>query len=117
MTGGAAGEGELVAALLALAGARTGDPVAAVGASPRVERALLAMSSTGGLVVEGARVAVAGSGAHLPEAVSRCGPGARVVAVAPSEAAARHDAASAGVAVLHVSGLGGAVAWSGRVRG
>jgi hypothetical protein len=102
----------LAAVLCSLAGARTGDRVAVVGADPTVARALLAMTSTTELVDEDAAVAVAGAAFDVPIAVSRLAPGGRLVAVAADSAAAQRVAHASGLDLRHVERVGPRVAWS-----
>lgn len=103
---------ELVAVLCSLAGARTGDRVAAVGAGPIVGRALLAMTQTAELVDNGAAVVVAGAAYEVPTALSLLAPGGRLVAVAADAAAAQRTATGAGLELCHVEPVGGRVAWA-----
>ena len=105
-------DAELVAALCALAGARTGDRVACVGTGPVVERALLAMSRTEELVREEAAVVVAGAAYEVPTALLALAAGGRLVAVAADRAAAERTAAASGLALRHVTAVGRRVAWS-----
>lgn len=102
----------LAAVLSALAGARTGDRVAAVGAGPIVRRALLAASETDELVDSDARVVVAGAAYEVPTALAQLAPGGRLVAVAADAAAAQRVATSAGLELRHVERVGMRVAWS-----
>ena len=102
----------LAAVLCSLAGARTGDRVAVVGAGPVVARALLAMTSTTELVEEHAAVVVAGAAYDVPIAVSRLAPGGRLVAVAADSAAAQRVAHASGLDLRHVERVGARVAWS-----
>lgn len=102
----------LAAVLSALAGARRGDRVSAVGAGPLVERALLAMSGTDALVDADARVVVAGAAYEVPTALTRLAEGGRLVAVAADAAAAQRVATAAGLVVRHVERVGRRVAWS-----
>lgn len=102
----------LAAVLLALAGARTGDRVAAVGAGELVERSLLAASTTDLLVESGANVVVAGAAFEVPTALTRLRPTGRLVAVAADRAAAERVAAAAGLRLRHVEAVLGRVAWS-----
>lgn len=102
----------LAAVLCSLAGARTGDRVAVVGAGPTVARALLAMTETTELVETEAAVVVAGAAYEVPTAVTKLAPGGRLVAVAADSAAAQRVASSAGLQLRHVERVGGRVAWS-----
>lgn len=102
----------LAAVLCSLAGARTGDRVAVVGAGPTVARALLAMTQTAELVEQGAAVVVAGAAYEVPTALTRLAPGGRLVAVAADRAAAERVAAAAGLELRHVEQVGPRVAWS-----
>lgn len=102
----------LAAVLCSLAGARTGDRVAAVGAGPVVARALLAMSGTAELVDRDAGVVVAGAAVDVPVAVTRLAPGGRLVAVAADAAAAQRVARAQGLQLRHVERVGARVAWS-----
>ncbi|HWH30990.1 MAG TPA: hypothetical protein VNU26_18895 [Mycobacteriales bacterium] len=105
-------EAVLAAVLSALAGARIGDRVAAVGAGSRTTTALLAMSGTDRLVDDDARVVVAGAAHDVPLAVARLAPGGRLVAVAADAGAARRVAAAHGLDLRHVEPVGRLVAWS-----
>lgn len=98
--------------LCSLAGARTGDRVAAVGAPPALERALLAMSATDALVEQDAAVVLAAAAYEVPTAVLRLAPGGRLVAVAADRAAAARTAAAQGLELRHVEQVGERVAWS-----
>lgn len=102
----------LAAVLCSLAGVRTGDRVAAVGAGPVVECALLAMSETSELVTSDAAVVVAGAAYEVPGALSLLAAGGRLVAVAADAAAAQRVAAAAGLLLRHVERVGARVAWS-----
>jgi hypothetical protein len=102
----------LAAVLCSLAGARTGDRVAVVGAAPQVARALLAMTATTELVEEEAAVVVAGAAYEVPTAVTRLARGGRLVAVAADRAAATRVAAAEGLELRHVERVGARVAWS-----
>ena len=102
----------LAAVLCSLAGARTGDRVAVVGAGPVVARALLAMTSTAELVDELAAVVVAGAAFDVPIAASRLAPGGRLVAVAADPGAAQRVANAQGLELRHVERVGPRVAWS-----
>lgn len=102
----------LAAVLCSLAGARTGDRVAVVGAGPVVARALLAMSQTTELVADEAAVVVAGAAYEVPTALTKLSPGGRLVAVAADSAAAQRVAAAAGLELRHVERVGTRVAWS-----
>ena len=102
----------LAAVLCSLAGARTGDRVAVVGASPTVARALLAMTSTTELVEEDAAVVIAGAAYEVPTAVTKLAPGGRLVAVAADSAAANRVAAAEGLELRHIERVGTRVAWS-----
>lgn len=106
----------LAAVLSALAGARTGDRVAAVGAGPTVERALLAATGSTALVEHDAAVVVAGAAFEVPTALTRLAAGGRLVAVAADAPAARRVAAAAGLVVRHVEQVGPRVAWSAEAR-
>lgn len=98
--------------LCSLAGARTGDRVAAVGAGPFVSRALLAMSDTEDLVESDAAVVIAGAAYEVPVAVGMLAPGGRLVAVAADSAAAHRVAAASGLVLRHVERVGARVVWS-----
>lgn len=102
----------LAAVLCSLAGARTGDRVAVVGAGPTVARALLAMTSTTELVEDHAAVVVAGAAFDVPIAVGKLAPGGRLVAVAADSAAAQRVAKAEGLELRHVERVGPRVAWS-----
>lgn len=102
----------LAAVLCSLAGARTGDRVAAVGAGPFVSRALLAMSDTAELVDSDAAVVIAGAAYEVPVAVTMLAPGGRLVAVAADSAAAQRVATSSGLVLRHVERVGPRVVWS-----
>lgn len=102
----------LAAVLCSLAGARTGDRVAVVGADPVVARALLAMSETTELVDDEAAVVVAGAAYEVPTAVTKLCHGGRLVAVAADRAAAQRVATAAGLELRHVEQVGARVAWS-----
>ena len=102
----------LTAVLCSLAGARTGDRVAVVGAGPTVARALLAMTGTSVLVEAEAAVVVAGAAYEVPTAVTRLAAGGRLVAVAADAAAAARVAAAEGLELRHVERVGPRVAWS-----
>lgn len=102
----------LAAVLCSLAGARTGDRVAAVGAGAVVTRALLAMTGTTELVEDGAAVVIAGAAYEVPTAVRLLAPGGRLVAVAADAAAAQRVATAAGLELRHVERVGPRVAWS-----
>jgi protein-L-isoaspartate O-methyltransferase len=102
----------LVSVLSALAGVRSGDAVASVGTGARLEAALLAASGTESLVDRDARVVVAAAAHDVPVALSRLGPGGRLVALAADAAAAHRVAGAAGLQVRHVERLGSLVAWS-----
>lgn len=102
----------LAAVLCSLAGARTGDRVAAVGAGPFVSRALLAMSDTAELVDSDAAVVIAGAAYEVPVAVTMLAPGGRLVAVAADSAAAQRVATSSGLVLRHVERVGRRVVWS-----
>lgn len=102
----------LAAVLCSLAGARTGDRVAVVGAGPTVARALLAMTGTTTLVEADAAVVIAGAAYEVPTAVSKLAPGGRLVAVAADSAAATRVAAAEGLELRHVERVGPRVAWS-----
>lgn len=102
----------LAAVLVALAGPRTGDRVAAVGAGPVVARALLAASGTTELVEADAAVVVAGAAYEVPTALLLLAPGGRLVAVAADAAAARRVAGAAGLDLRYVEKVGARVAWS-----
>ena len=102
----------LTAVLSALAGARRGDRVAAVGAAALVERALLAASSTTTLVTASADVVVAGAAYDVPTALTMLAPGGRLVAVAADAGAARRVAAAECLLLRHVQPAGRQVAWS-----
>lgn len=102
----------LAAVLCSLAGGRTGDRVAAVGAGPVVERALLAMTSTTELVAGDAAVVVAGAAYEVPTAVRMLAPGGRLVGVAADAPAAQRVASGAGLELRHVERVGPRVAWS-----
>ncbi len=103
---------QLTAVLLALAGTRQGQRVAAVGAGPVVARGLLAGSGTQDLVATDADVVVAGAAYEVPGALTLLAPGGRLVAVAADSAAARRVAVSAGLELRHVEAVGRRVAWS-----
>ncbi|CAN5179231.1 hypothetical protein BH24ACT10_BH24ACT10_15500 [soil metagenome] len=100
------------AVLCALAGVRTGDRVAEVGAGRMVRRALLAMSRTPELVDDEATVVVAGAAYEVPTALALLAPGGRLIAVAADAAAARRTAVGAGLELRHVERIGASVAWS-----
>lgn len=102
----------LAAVLCSLAGARTGDRVAVVGAGPVVVRALLAMTQTCELVEDEAAVVVAGAAYEVPTAVLKLAPGGRLVAVAADGAAAQRVATASGLELRHVEQVGPRVAWS-----
>ena len=102
----------LAAVLCSLAGARTGDRVAVVGAGPVVARALLAMTGTTDLVDDDAAVVIAGAAYEVPTAVAKLAAGGRLVAVAADSAAAQRVAAGNGLALRHVERVGARVAWS-----
>ncbi len=102
----------LAVVLAALAGPRTGDRVAAVGAGPLVVRALLAASRTAELVDADAAVVVAGAAYEVPLALQLLAPGGRLVAVAADAAAARRTAAAHGLDLRHVERAGARWAWS-----
>lgn len=102
----------LAAVLSALAGARTGDRVAAVGAGPLVARALLAASSTAQLVESEATVVVAGAAYEVPTALTLLAPGGRLVAVAADAGAAARTARAHGLQLRHVQQVGRRAAWS-----
>lgn len=102
----------LAAVLCSLAGVRTGDRVAHVGAGQLVGRALLAMSKTLELVDEDAAVVVAGAAYEVPTALTLLAPGGRLVAVAADAAAAERTASGAGLDLRHVERVGARVAWS-----
>lgn len=102
----------LTAALCALAGARTGDRVAVVGAGGVVARSLLAMTGTEALVDSEAAVAVALAAHEVPTAAGRLAPGGRLVAVAADAAAAARGAAAEGLELRHVERVGPWVAWT-----
>lgn len=102
----------LAAVLAALAGPRSGDRVASVGAGPVVARALLAASATDELVDDDAAVVVAGAAFEVPTALARLAPGGRLVAVAADTAAAKRTAAAYGLELRHVEPVGGRTAWS-----
>jgi len=102
----------LAAVLSALAGARRGDRVAAVGAGPLVAGALLAASRTPALVAGNALVVVAGTAHDVPTALTLLAPGGRLVAVAADAAAAGRVAAAGGLRLRHVERVGSRVAWS-----
>ena len=102
----------LAAVLCSLAGARTGDRVAVVGAGPMVARALLAMTETTELVETDAAVVVAGAAYEVPLAVTKLAPGGRLVAVAADGAAAQRVASGCGLQLRHVERVGARVAWS-----
>ena len=105
-------EAVLAAVLTALAGVRSGDPVAGIGTGPRTDAALLAMSGTAALVATGAQVAVAGAAHDVPTAVAALRPGGRLVALAADPGAARRVAAARGLELRHVEPVGAVVAWS-----
>lgn len=102
----------LAAVLCSLAGARTGDRVAVVGAGPVVARALLAMTSTTELVEDEAAVVIAGAAYDVPLAVSKLAPGGRLVAVAADSGAAQRVANATGLELRHIERVGPRVAWS-----
>ena len=102
----------LAAVLCSLAGVRTGDRVAQVGAGRLVGLALLAMSRTLELVDRDAAVVVAGAAYEVPTALTLLAPGGRLVAVAADAAAARRTAAVHGLDLRHVERVGTRVAWS-----
>lgn len=102
----------LTAVLCSLAGARTGDRVAVVGAGPVVERALLAMTSTTALVEDEAAVVVAGAAYDVPLAARKLAAGGRLVAVAADSGAAQRVANAEGLELRHVERVGARVAWS-----
>jgi hypothetical protein len=106
------GDAVLTAVLSALAGVRTGDAVAGVGTSPRLDAALLAASGTETLVEQDARVVVAAAAHDVPVALTRLAPGGRLVALAADAAAAQRVAGAAGLQLRHVERLGDLVAWS-----
>ena len=102
----------LAAVLCSLAGARTGDRVAVVGADPLVGRALLAMTGTTELVEEQAAVVIAGAAYEVPVAAAMLAPGGRLVAVAADLAAAQRVAQSEGLELRHTERVGPRVAWT-----
>lgn len=103
----------LAAVLCSLAGARTGDRVAAVGVTAAVASALLAMSSTTALVEDDAAVVLAGAAYEVPTAAAKVAPGGRLVAVAADRAAAQRVASRASLELRHVEPVrDGLVAWS-----
>lgn len=102
----------LAAVLSALAGARRGDRVAAVGAGPLVVGALLAASQTAELVDGGAHIVVAGAASDVPVALTLLAPGGRLVALAADAAAAGRVAAAGHLELRHVEHIGRRVAWS-----
>lgn len=102
----------LAAVLCSLAGARTGDRVAVVGAGPVVARAMLAMTQTEELVDDGAAVVIAGAAYEVPTAVSKLAPGGRLVAVAADSAAAQRVASASGLELRHIERVGPRVVWS-----
>lgn len=106
------GDPVLAAVLVALAGPRRGDRVAAVGAGPVVARALLAASASAELAADDAAVVVAGAAYEVPGALALLAPGGRLVAVAADAAAARRVASAAGLELRHVERVGTRVAWS-----
>ena len=102
----------LAAVLAALAGARKGDRVAAVGTDPMVARALLAASQTDELVAAEATVVVAGAAHEVATAVALLAAGGRLVGVAADAGAAARTAAAHGLELRHVERVGGRAAWS-----
>ena len=102
----------LAAVLCSLAGARTGDRVAVVGAGPVVARALLAMTETSELVDDDAAVVVAGAAYEVPTALTKLAPGGWLVAVAADSAAAQRVATASGLELRHIERVGPRVAWS-----
>ena len=102
----------LAAVLCSVAGARTGDRVAVLGAGPLVVRALLAMTQTTELVEEEAAVVVAGAAYEVPTALTRLAAGGRLIAVAADSAAAQRVANAAGLELRHVERVGPRVVWS-----
>ena len=102
----------LAAVLCSLAGARTGDRVAVVGAGPVVAKALLAMTTTTELVEDDAAVVIAGAAYEVPTALTKLAPGGRLVAVAADSAAAQRVATASGLELRHIERVGPRVAWS-----
>lgn len=102
----------LAAVLCSVAGARTGDRVAALGAGPVVVRALLAMTQTTELVDREAAVVIAGAAYEVPTALTMLAAGGRLVAVAADNAAAQRVASSLGLELRHVERVGPRVVWS-----
>ena len=102
----------LAAVLCALAGARRGNHVAAVGVTPTTATALLAAAEAASFVHGDADVVVAGAAYEVPGALQLLAPGGRFVAVAADASAAARVAGAAGLTRLHVVPVGGAVAWS-----
>jgi D-arabinose 1-dehydrogenase-like Zn-dependent alcohol dehydrogenase len=102
----------LAAVVLALAGARRGDPVATVGTGALTTASLLAASSTDRVVAADARVVVAGAAYDVPAAVALLAPGGRLVAVAADAGSAQRLSASHGLLLRHVVPVDGRLAWS-----
>lgn len=102
----------LAAVLCSVAGARTGDRVAVLGAGPVVVRALLAMTQTTELVEDEAAVVVAGAAYEVPIALTKLAAGGRLVAVAADSAAAQRVATASGLELRHVERVGPRVVWS-----
>ena len=102
----------LAAVLCSVAGARTGDRVAVLGAGPVVVRALLAMTQTTELVEQEAAVVVAGAAYEVPTALTMLAVGGRLVAVAADSAAAQRVASASGLELRHVERVGPRVVWS-----
>lgn len=102
----------LAAVLCSVAGARTGDRVAVLGAGPVVARALLAMTQTTELVEAEAAVVVAGAAYEVPTALTMLAAGGRLVAVAADGAAAQRVATASGLELRHVERVGPRVVWS-----
>lgn len=107
----------LAAVLVALAGPRRGDRVAAVGVSDLVARALLAAAGPQPVAGPDATLVVLGRAHELPTGLSLLAAGGRLVCVAADPAAAQRSADALGLVLLHVEPIGPGVAWSARRPG